>query len=79
VIEEFAIIALCIYGLLREGDVVKVAAIVSLLAYPALLLFTKSGCEELVLLILGMEAVPFAFALFLLRILNRRDFRVMWK
>jgi len=79
VIEEFAILALCIYGLLREGDVVKIAAIMSMLAYPSLLLFTKAGCEKIVLLLLGMEAVPLAFALLLLRILNQRDFRVMWK
>jgi hypothetical protein len=79
VIWESALIALCLYGLMREGDVLKVAAIVSILAFPALMLFVKGGADEAVLLLLAMEAVPFAFALLILKVSGVRNYRVMWK
>ncbi len=78
-IAEAAIFAVCLYGLMREGDILKVAAIVSFLAYPAILLFAKAGAEQAVLLILAIEAVPFAFSILLLKIVGRRNYRVMWK
>ena len=76
---EFVILAICLYGLMKEGDVLKVAAVVSLLAFPALMLFAKTGASEVVLLLLAVEAVPFAFSLLVLKVAGVRNYRVMWK
>lgn len=76
---EAALLAICLYGLMREGDVLKIAAIVSLLAFPAIMLFAKAGAGEIVLLLLAVEAVPFAFSLLVLRVSGVRNYRVMWK
>ena len=76
---ESAILTLCIYGLMREGNVIKVAAIIGLLASPAILMFAKAGAERIVLLLLVLEAVPFAFALLLAHVYDKRDYRVMWE
>ncbi|MBR9689391.1 MAG: hypothetical protein GOV01_00640 [Candidatus Altiarchaeota archaeon] len=78
-IVEVAILSLCLYGLMKEGDVLKVAAIVSLISFPAVMLFTRAGAENLVLLVLVIEAVPFAFSLLILKIAGVRNYRVMWK
>lgn len=72
---EIATLAVCLYGLMREGDVLKVAAVVSMLAYPALMLFSEAGAGQVVLLLLAIEAVPFAFALLVLRRSGLRDYR----
>ncbi len=76
---EVSILTLCIYGLIREGDVLKVTAITSLLAFPAILLFVKVGASDIVLFLLAIEAVPFAFSLLILRTAGVRNYRVMWK
>ena len=76
---EAAMLVVCLYGLMKEGNVLKIAAIVSLLAFPALMLFIKAGASKIVLLLLAVEAVPFAFSLLVLHIAGVRNYRVMWK
>ena len=78
-IVESAIVALCLYGLMKEGDLIKVAAIISFLAFPPIMLFAKAGASSTVLLLLAIEAVPFAFSLLILKVSGIRDYRVMWK
>ncbi len=78
-IVESAILTLCVYGLMKHGNLLKVAAIVSFISFPALILFAKTGSENLVLLILALEAVPFAFSLLILKLSKHKDYREMWK
>lgn len=78
-IVESAILALCLYGLMKEDDILKVAALVSFLAFPAVLLFAKAGASNLVLIVLALEAVPFAFSLLLMKFLGVRNYKGVWK
>ena len=78
-IAESAILALCLYGLVKTDDILKVAALVSFLAFPAILLFAKAGASNLVLLVLAIEAVPFAFSLLIMKFLGVRNYKVIWK
>lgn len=77
-IVESLFLVLCIYGLMKSDSVVKMAAFTSFLAYPAVLMFAKAGAPDLVLLLLVVEAVPLAFALLLVHILDRPNFRGLW-
>jgi len=65
---ETLILVACIYGLMKSDNLVKVAAFTSFLAYPAIFMFAKAGAQNLVLLLLAIEAVPFAFGLLLVHI-----------
>ena len=76
---ESGIIALCLYGLMKGGDMLKVAAIVSFFALPAIMLFAKSGAGDIVLFVLALEAVPFAFSLTLIKFLGIRNYGRIWK
>jgi len=76
---EAGLLVICLYGLMKEGDVLKVAAIVSLLAFPAIMLFAQAGASGIVLMVLAVEAVPFAFSLLVLKVAGVRNYRVMWK
>ena len=78
-IVESAILSLCIYGLMKHGNLLRVATMVSFISYPALILFTKTGSENLVLLLIALEAVPFAFSLLMLKLSKHKDYREMWK
>ena len=64
---ETLLLVLCIYGLIKSDNIVKVAAFTSFLAYPAILMFAKAGAQSLVILMLAIEAVPLAFSLLLVR------------
>jgi hypothetical protein len=76
---EIGLLVVCLYGLMKEGDVLKVAAIVSLLAFPAMMLFAQAGASDIVMVVLAIEAVPFAFSLLVLKVAGVRNYRVMWK
>ena len=78
-IVESAIIALCLYGLMRADDILKVAALVSFLAFPAIIMFAEAGASDLVLIVLAIEAVPFAFSLLIMKFLGVRNYKVIWK
>ena len=78
-IVESAILSLCVYGLMKHGNMLKVAAIVNFISFPALLLFARTGSENIVLIILALEAVPFAFSLLILKLSKHKDYREMWK
>ncbi|MBR9681811.1 MAG: hypothetical protein GOV00_03360 [Candidatus Altiarchaeota archaeon] len=72
---ETLMLVICIYGLMRSDTLIKVAAFTSFLAYPAIVMFTKSGAQPLVLLLLAIEAVPFAFGLLLVRVFGVGDLK----
>ena len=77
---ETLILVACIYGLMKSDSLLKVAAFTSFLAYPAIFMFVKAGAQNLVLLLLAIEAVPFAFGLLIVHVfgagnLKWRDFR----
>ncbi|MBR9680410.1 MAG: hypothetical protein GOU98_01135 [Candidatus Altiarchaeota archaeon] len=74
-IYELGILAISIYGLIKYDDLIKVAALTSLITLPAIMLLVKSGAQNLVLLMLVIEAVPFAFSLLLLKKLKTRYYR----
>ena len=74
-IYELALLAVSIYGLIKYDDLIKVAALTSLITLPPIMLLVKSGAENLVLLLLVIEAVPFAFSLLLLKKLKTRYYR----
>lgn len=76
---ETLLLTFCIYGLMRSGNALKMAAFTSFLAYPSILLFTKAGASGPVLLLLALEAVPLAFALLLVRVYGKVNFRRLWK
>ncbi|HDR53748.1 MAG TPA: hypothetical protein ENN60_03730 [archaeon] len=78
-IVETLFLSICIYGIARSGNTLKIAAFISFLAYPALLLLTKAGEADLVLLLLAFETVPLAFALLLAKVHGKLDFRRLWK
>jgi small neutral amino acid transporter SnatA (MarC family) len=79
VIWESALLAVCLYGLMKEDDVLRVAATVSILAFPALMLFTRAGAGDIVMLLLAVEAVPFAFSLLVMKVAGVRNYRRLWK
>jgi glycerol-3-phosphate acyltransferase PlsY len=78
-IVETVCLALCIYGLMKCDHVVKVAALISCMSFPAVMMFARAGAPDLVLLVLAIEAVPLAFALLLLRVLDQKNYRRLWE
>ncbi|MBR9679671.1 MAG: hypothetical protein GOU99_01310 [Candidatus Altiarchaeota archaeon] len=78
-IAESAILVMCVYGLMREDHLLKIAAITSLLAFPAIMLFAKAGSGTIVLLLLALEAVPFAFSILLMHSSGEKRYRRLWK
>ena len=72
---ETLILIACIYGLMKSDNLVKVAAFTSFLAFPAIIMFAKAGAQNLVLLLLAIEAVPFAFGLLLVHIFGTNNLK----
>lgn len=78
-IYELLILSLSIYGLMKYDDLIKVAALTNLMSLPALMLFVKTGAENLSLLLLAIEAVPFAFSILLMKKMGRRYYRRLYR